>query len=142
MTIPILTAAQVRAAEERAIAAGTPVEALMETAGHGVAEAAWRFAGPVRTLVLCGPGNNGGDGYEIARLGHGAGLDVELFQVGAAPGQGAAAAARQGWLAGGGAATEYSGQALRADVVVDVAKDGGSLVFRPEEAPVLEPETV
>lgn len=92
----ILTAAQVRAAEERAIAAGTPVEALMETAGHGVAEAAWRFAGPVRTLVLCGPGNNGGDGYVAARHLAARGMNVTVAALGA-PKAGAAAAAREAW---------------------------------------------
>jgi len=56
-----------RAAEERAIAAGTPVETLMERAGASLAEAAFRFAGPMNALVVCGPGNNGGDGYVAAR---------------------------------------------------------------------------
>lgn len=92
----ILTAAQVRAAEERVIAAGTPVEALMETAGHGVAEAAWRFAGPVRTLVLCGPGNNGGDGYVAARHLAARGMAVTVAALGV-PKAGAAAAARDAW---------------------------------------------
>lgn len=41
---PILTAAQMRAAEERAIAAGSSVEELMERAGAGVAEAVRRLA--------------------------------------------------------------------------------------------------
>ena len=63
----IMTAAEMRAAEEAAIAAGTPVDTLMERAGQAAAEAIWRFAGPLPTLVLCGPGNNGGDGYVIAR---------------------------------------------------------------------------
>ncbi len=58
----ILTAAEMRAAEAAAIDAGTAVEILMERAGAAAAEAAWRFAGPLPTLVLCGPGNNGGDG--------------------------------------------------------------------------------
>ena len=40
---------------------------LMERAGWAVARVARRF-GPARTLVLCGPGNNGGDGYIAARL--------------------------------------------------------------------------
>jgi len=40
---------------------------LMERAGWAVARLARRF-GPARTLVLCGPGNNGGDGYVAARL--------------------------------------------------------------------------
>lgn len=59
---PILTAAEMRAAEQRAIDAGTSVARLMERAGGAVAEAAWRIAGPVETIILCGPGNNGGDG--------------------------------------------------------------------------------
>ncbi|HEX4737882.1 MAG TPA: NAD(P)H-hydrate dehydratase [Allosphingosinicella sp.] len=64
---PILTADGMRAAEAAAIAAGTSVETLMERAGAGAAEAIWRFAGPVPALVICGPGNNGGDGYVVAR---------------------------------------------------------------------------
>ncbi|SNS76596.1 yjeF C-terminal region, hydroxyethylthiazole kinase-related/yjeF N-terminal region [Sphingomonas laterariae] len=64
---PILTAAETRAAEEAIFAAGTPVIDLMEKAGAAVAEAAWRFAAMPPTLILCGPGNNGGDGYVVAR---------------------------------------------------------------------------
>jgi hydroxyethylthiazole kinase-like uncharacterized protein yjeF len=64
---PILTADAMRAAEDAAIDAGTSVEKLMERAGAGLAEAAYRFAGPLPALVLCGPGNNGGDGYVAAR---------------------------------------------------------------------------
>src|SRR5436309_5127148 len=64
---PILTAEAMRAAEQAAIAGGTSVQELMERAGAGLAEAAYRFAGPMETLILCGPGNNGGDGYVAAR---------------------------------------------------------------------------
>jgi ADP-dependent NAD(P)H-hydrate dehydratase / NAD(P)H-hydrate epimerase len=64
---PILTAAAMRAAEDEAIAAGTPSIELMERAGAAAAEAAWRFSGGAPALVLCGPGNNGGDGYVAAR---------------------------------------------------------------------------
>ena len=64
---PILNAEAMRTAEEAAIAAGTTVEQLMERAGAALAEATYRFAGPMPVLVLCGPGNNGGDGYVAAR---------------------------------------------------------------------------
>lgn len=96
MTAPILTAAEMRAAEDRAITAGTPVELLMDRAGAGVAEAAWRFAGPLPTLVLCGPGNNGGDGYVAARYLRDRGMDVRVAALGD-PRAGAAAAARAAW---------------------------------------------
>jgi len=65
---PILTADKMRAAEQAAIRAGTSVETLMERAGAALAEATLAFAGPMPALILCGPGNNGGDGYVAARL--------------------------------------------------------------------------
>ncbi len=64
---PILTAEAMRAAEQAAIEGGTSVEQLMERAGAALAEAIYRFAGPTSALVLCGSGNNGGDGYAAAR---------------------------------------------------------------------------
>jgi len=64
---PILTGESIRAAEQAAIDGGTTVEQLMERAGASLAEAVYRFAGPMDALVLCGPGNNGGDGYVAAR---------------------------------------------------------------------------
>lgn len=65
---PILTTTRMRAAEQAAIDGGTSVEQLMERAGAALAEAAYRFAGPLPVLVLAGPGNNGGDGYVAARF--------------------------------------------------------------------------
>ncbi len=62
----ILTVAQMRGAEEALIASGTSVDALMQTAGRGAADYVWRIAAHRRVTVLCGPGNNGGDGYVIA----------------------------------------------------------------------------
>jgi hydroxyethylthiazole kinase-like uncharacterized protein yjeF len=78
----ILTAAEMRAAEAAVIAAGTPVEALMERAGQAAAEAIWRYAGPLPALVLCGPGNNGGDGQVIARVLGARGMDVRVGTLG------------------------------------------------------------
>ena len=70
----LLSAAQMRAIEQEAIAAGqvTGLE-LMERAGAGVVEAIFETwpdlaAAPHRAVVMCGPGNNGGDGYVVARL--------------------------------------------------------------------------
>jgi len=93
---PILTAAEMRAAEEAAIAAGTPVDELMDRAGRAAAEAIWRFAGPLPTLVLCGPGNNGGDGYVIARELRARGVAVRVAALGE-PQSPAARNARDGW---------------------------------------------
>jgi hydroxyethylthiazole kinase-like uncharacterized protein yjeF len=92
----ILTADEMRAAEAEAIAAGTPVETLMERAGQAAAEAIWRFAGPLPALVLCGPGNNGGDGYVVARELAARGVPVRVAAF-AEPKSGAAKAARDSW---------------------------------------------
>jgi hydroxyethylthiazole kinase-like uncharacterized protein yjeF len=62
----ILTVAQMRAAEEALIAGGKTVDSLMQRAGKGAAEWVWRIAAGRPVTVLCGPGNNGGDGYVIA----------------------------------------------------------------------------
>lgn len=64
----ILTAAQMRDAESTLIAAGDTVETLMERAGRGAADYVYRMAAGRAVTVLCGPGNNGGDGYVIARV--------------------------------------------------------------------------
>ena len=78
---PILTAEAMRAAEQRAIAAGTSVEALMERAGAALAEAAYCHAGKMPALILCGPGNNGGDGYVAARHLADRGVEVRIAAI-------------------------------------------------------------
>jgi len=79
---PILTAERMRAAEQAAIDAGTPVETLMERAGAALAEATVRFGGPLPVLILCGPGNNGGDGYVAARHLADRGIKVRVAALG------------------------------------------------------------
>ena len=68
---PLFTAAEMRALDARAIATlGIPGPRLMEHAGRGAAAVITREAAPIRgkrVLVLCGKGNNGGDGFVVAR---------------------------------------------------------------------------
>ena len=79
----LLTIAQIRAADEAAIAAGTPGSRLMEAAGRAVADAASRRLRPgASVLVLCGPGANGGDGFVAARLLRERGQRVTLMLAG------------------------------------------------------------
>ncbi|MDJ0821517.1 MAG: NAD(P)H-hydrate dehydratase [Paracoccaceae bacterium] len=84
----LLTAAQMRAIETAAIDSGevTGLE-LMERAGAGVVETVFEEwpelgEGVHRAVVLCGPGNNGGDGFVVARLLKERGWEVEVFLYG------------------------------------------------------------
>ena len=80
----LLTVAEMARADAATIAAGTPGEVLMEAAGGAVAReirSRWR---PCSSVVLCGPGNNGGDGFVIARLLEEAGWDVMVALLGSA----------------------------------------------------------
>lgn len=79
MTGAVLTVAEMRAAERSAIAAGTSEWDLMRRAGEGAAEYVWRVAGGRPVTVLCGPGNNGGDGYVIAQCLYTKGIVVDLI---------------------------------------------------------------
>lgn len=94
----ILTAAAMQAAEQDLIENGTSVIELMHRAGTGAAEFIWRFAPNQPTLVLCGPGNNGGDGYVIAQALLEKGMDVTIAASGD-PTTGAAQNAKSLWQA-------------------------------------------
>lgn len=93
---PLPDAGTMRAADEAAVAAGAGDGALMARAARGLADAVLRELPEGRLGVLCGKGNNGGDGYAAARLLRETGREVTVVAV--APGSelsGDAAAAAQ-----------------------------------------------
>jgi len=92
----ILTVAEMGAADRAAIADGTPGLTLMERAGAAVAAAVTQRFAPCRTLVLAGPGNNGGDAYVAARHLKAAGFEVRLEAL-SAPRTDDAKAAAAAW---------------------------------------------
>jgi hydroxyethylthiazole kinase-like uncharacterized protein yjeF len=110
----ILTAAQMRAAEQALFDAGLSVTELMEIAAGGAAEWIRRIAAGRPVTVLCGPGNNGGDGYVIARRLREAGNAVTLIAP-VEPATPAAQEARRRW----DGPVSQSGGAARGDVLVD-----------------------
>jgi hydroxyethylthiazole kinase-like uncharacterized protein yjeF len=114
MVRPILTADAMRAAEAKAIAEGTAETQLMERAGAALAEAARLYIGPRPTLVICGPGNNGGDGYVAARHLKEQGYPVRVAAL-AEPTAEAAQWARKGW---DGEVEQFAG-AAPAPIVID-----------------------
>lgn len=110
----LYTAAQMREADRRAAAAGVPTAQLMEAAGRGVALAALSaYPATTHVAVLCGKGNNGGDGYVAALELMQRGTSVTLFELdGADGGTGDAAAARARFVAAGGQPRPLTREAL------------------------------
>lgn len=135
-TLPsaLYTAAQVRELDRRAIEDhGVPGYTLMTRAGQAAFEVLRERWPEARCIgVLCGPGNNGGDGYVIARLAQGAGLTAWVLEAGdPARLKGDAARARADWQAAGGQAVDARAPWPAAEVLVDALLGTG--LDRPVE---------
>ncbi|TKD52177.1 NAD(P)H-hydrate dehydratase [Sphingomonas baiyangensis] len=127
---PILSAAQMAAAEAACAARGIVPADLMERAAHAVAREAARFAAGRPILVLAGPGNNGGDAYGAACLLRAAGCDVRVAALGE-PRAGAAAAMRARWA---GPVTSLADAPPRPFVIDGLFGTGMSRAFDGEAA--------
>ena len=123
--LEMLTTDEMAMADARAVAGGVPSLTLMENAGASVGDVAAGMVAPgARIVVLCGPGNNGGDGFVAARLLAERGYGVRVALLGARDalkGDAAAMAAR--WT---GPAEPLGAQSIGdADLIVDAIFGAG-----------------
>ena len=130
----LLTPAEMGKVDAATIAGGVSGITLMENAGRAVARAVARRFSPSRTLVLCGPGNNGGDGYVAARLLTEMGWPVAVAALAPPrPGSDAALAAAR-WR--GPMAAFSPATAARVELVIDAVFGAG--LARPVEGPAAD----
>jgi NAD(P)H-hydrate epimerase len=130
LELALLTPGEMDEADRRTIAGSVSTLTLMEAAGGAVARAVAARWSARPALVLCGPGNNGGDGFVAARHLAAAGWPVRLALLGAREHLTRDAAVQAGlWT---GEATPFGPQALEgAGVVIDAIF--GSGLSRPVE---------
>lgn len=122
MTHELLTPDEMYRADALAMKAGIPSLRLMETAGLAVAEEIVRRYGARPTLVLCGPGNNGGDGFVVARYLKSWGWPVRVALLGSRDSLKGDAAAMAGHWDG---PVEAVGAMMGARLVVDALFGAG-----------------
>jgi hydroxyethylthiazole kinase-like uncharacterized protein yjeF len=121
--LELLTPGEMAQVDAAAPGLGVPGHVLMDNAGHAVARAVQARIRPCRTVVLCGPGNNGGDGYVVARMLAGQGWPVTVAAL-APPRQGSdAALARARWK--GMTVPFTAAEVMRADLVIDAVFGAG-----------------
>ncbi len=137
-TAAVLTVEQMYAADQAAVAAGVPSLTLMEAAGTHLARAIRAHFVKGRVAVLCGPGNNGGDGFVAARLLRHASWTVRLGLLGDVESlKGDAAANAERWAACGGKTEVLSpGLVDWAELAVDAVFGAG--LSRPLDGVVRE----
>lgn len=129
LPLPLYTSDQVRAMDAHAVETlGLSGYELMGRAGA----AAWALLRKTwpqvqRIAVLCGPGNNGGDGYVLARIAKAAGCElIVLTMPGGTPRSPDARRAAADWRAAGGATRVFDGQLPDAELWVDALFGIGS----------------
>jgi len=80
--VKLVTGGEMAEIDRRTIEAGIPGAVLMENAGREVFRAIaekWEDLDGLGVVVVCGPGNNGGDGFVVSRLFHEAGVQQRVF---------------------------------------------------------------
>lgn len=145
MARAVYSARQSRSLDERAQQQlGVPGYTLMQRAGAACWAELRKMSGgapPDCLHVLCGSGNNGGDGYVLARLARAAGWPLRVWQVGAAPSRGDAVQALADWHGAGGREQAWRADALVADagrLVLIADAIFGTGLSRPVEGPAAE----
>jgi ADP-dependent NAD(P)H-hydrate dehydratase / NAD(P)H-hydrate epimerase len=142
--LELLTTAEMAEADRLAVAAGVPFLTLMENAGRAVADEAEKMVKPgARMAVLCGPGNNGGDGFVAARLLRERGYEVQvacLVELDELKGDAAVMAAL--WT---GTTTSWGGEDIygvdlyKVDLIIDALFGAG--LSRPLDGDVTDEKT-
>jgi ADP-dependent NAD(P)H-hydrate dehydratase / NAD(P)H-hydrate epimerase len=120
----LLTPKQMNEVDRLTIASGIAGSWLMENAGYAMLDVVLRhYPQMMRAVILCGPGNNGGDGYVVARLLAMRGVAVALYRAAPAKHGTDAALAQQHWV---GPTAELSTLKIQhGDVVIDALYGAG-----------------